>query len=99
MARHHRLTIVILNNDGGGIFGHLPIAEREDVFEKYFLTPHGRRFEHSATQFELKYAHTDTTENFRQAYEDALSSDASMIIEVTIDRQHSMDTHRRIVEL
>jgi len=99
LAQHHRLTIVILNNDGGGIFGHLPIAEREDVFEKYFLTPHGRRFEHTATQFELKYAHTDTTENFRQAYDDALGSDASTIIEVTIDRQHSMDTHRRIVEL
>ncbi|MDP7396881.1 MAG: thiamine pyrophosphate-dependent enzyme, partial [Lentisphaeria bacterium] len=99
LAQHHRLTIVILNNDGGGIFGHLPIAERTDVFENYFLTPHGRRFEHTATMFELNYVHTGTTENFRQAYEDALNSDASTIIEVTIDRQHSIDTHRRLVEL
>lgn len=99
LAQHHQLTIVILNNDGGGIFGHLPIAERADVFEKYFLTPHGRRFEHAAMMFELNYAHTETTENFRQAYEGALNSDASTIIEVTIERQHSMDTHRRILEL
>lgn len=35
------LVLLVLNNDGGGIFSHLPIAEQRDVFETVFGTPHG----------------------------------------------------------
>ncbi|MCK4462514.1 MAG: 2-succinyl-5-enolpyruvyl-6-hydroxy-3-cyclohexene-1-carboxylate synthase, partial [candidate division Zixibacteria bacterium] len=44
------MTIVLINNDGGGIFSLLPVAEREDIFEKYFATPHGLTFASSAEQ-------------------------------------------------
>lgn len=33
------LTVVLINNRGGGIFEHLPIAQSKDVFETYFATP------------------------------------------------------------
>ena len=33
------LTIVLINNNGGGIFEHLPIANQDSVFEGYFATP------------------------------------------------------------
>ncbi len=33
------LTVVVINNDGGGIFGHLPVAQFEPPFERYFATP------------------------------------------------------------
>lgn len=33
------LTVLLINNAGGGIFGHLPVAEFEPPFEKYFATP------------------------------------------------------------
>lgn len=33
------LTIVLLNNDGGGVFEFLPIAQHNPPFEKYFATP------------------------------------------------------------
>lgn len=35
------LVILLLENDGGGIFSHLPVARHEDVFEPLFGTPHG----------------------------------------------------------
>jgi 2-succinyl-5-enolpyruvyl-6-hydroxy-3-cyclohexene-1-carboxylate synthase len=35
------LAILLLENDGGGIFSHLPVARHEDVFESLFGTPHG----------------------------------------------------------
>ncbi len=38
------LTIILLNNNGGGIFQTLPIAQCEDVFEAYFATPQGVDF-------------------------------------------------------
>jgi len=33
------LTIVLINNDGGGIFEHLPVASMKSTFEDYFATP------------------------------------------------------------
>ena len=33
------LTIVLINNRGGGIFEHLPVAEFDPPFETYFATP------------------------------------------------------------
>jgi 2-succinyl-5-enolpyruvyl-6-hydroxy-3-cyclohexene-1-carboxylate synthase len=33
------LTVVLINNHGGGIFEHLPVAELEGTFEPYFATP------------------------------------------------------------
>ena len=41
------VTIITVNNDGGGIFSHLPARERlEDAtFDRLFQTPHGASFE------------------------------------------------------
>ncbi len=33
------LTIVLINNNGGGIFEHLPVAKFEPPFEEFFATP------------------------------------------------------------
>ncbi len=33
------LTIVLINNHGGGIFGHLPVADFPEAFEEFFATP------------------------------------------------------------
>lgn len=35
------LTVVVINNDGGGIFEHLPVAQFEPPFEEFFATPQG----------------------------------------------------------
>ena len=39
------LTIVCVNNDGGGIFEHLPIAQFDPPFERFFATPQERGFQ------------------------------------------------------
>jgi len=33
------LTVVLINNTGGGIFEHLPVAEFDPPFEEFFATP------------------------------------------------------------
>ncbi|MBS1148772.1 MAG: 2-succinyl-5-enolpyruvyl-6-hydroxy-3-cyclohexene-carboxylic-acid synthase [Myxococcaceae bacterium] len=50
IARQHGipLTVVAVNNDGGGIFSFLPIAERAEHFETLFGTPHGLDLAHLA---------------------------------------------------
>lgn len=41
LARELRgsLTVMLMNNDGGGIFEHLPVAQFEPPFERFFGTP------------------------------------------------------------
>src|SRR5205823_8462346 len=42
------LTVLCVNNDGGGIFQFLPIARSADRFEELFATPHGLDLEGAA---------------------------------------------------
>jgi 2-succinyl-5-enolpyruvyl-6-hydroxy-3-cyclohexene-1-carboxylate synthase len=42
------VVFVLIDNDGGGIFHMLPIADHEPDFTRYFATPHGLDFRHAA---------------------------------------------------
>ena len=48
------LTIVLLNNDGGGIFHFLPVAGETDAFEEHVATPHGLDFARAAALYGLR---------------------------------------------
>ena len=50
------LTIVLLNNDGGGIFHFLPVAGETDAFEEHVATPHGLDFAHAAKLYGCDFA-------------------------------------------
>jgi 2-succinyl-5-enolpyruvyl-6-hydroxy-3-cyclohexene-1-carboxylate synthase len=56
-----RLRIVVINNDGGGIFSLLPVAERADadVFSQLFVAPHGLTFASAAAFAGATYASVD----------------------------------------
>ncbi|TVR62520.1 MAG: hypothetical protein EA422_11245 [Gemmatimonadales bacterium] len=44
-AAGERVLLVVIHNDGGGIFHLLPIREYEPAFTPFFATPHGRGME------------------------------------------------------
>ncbi|MDQ2816238.1 MAG: thiamine pyrophosphate-dependent enzyme, partial [Actinomycetota bacterium] len=49
------LCLVVVNNDGGGIFSTLEQAAFPDSFERIFGTPHGAGLQHLAAAFGLPY--------------------------------------------
>jgi 2-succinyl-5-enolpyruvyl-6-hydroxy-3-cyclohexene-1-carboxylate synthase len=49
------VTIILLNNNGGGIFHRLPIAAFEPPFTRRFLTPHDLDFAPAAEMYGLHY--------------------------------------------
>jgi 2-succinyl-5-enolpyruvyl-6-hydroxy-3-cyclohexene-1-carboxylate synthase len=51
----NNLRILLLNNDGGGIFELLPDSGRLPECEAYFVTPHGLNGANSARDFDLDY--------------------------------------------
>jgi 2-succinyl-5-enolpyruvyl-6-hydroxy-3-cyclohexene-1-carboxylate synthase len=48
------LTVIIVNNGGGGIFEHLPISEHES-FEEFFATPQNVCFQNLSNAHKLSY--------------------------------------------
>ena len=88
------LTIVVLNNDGGGIFSFLPIARFPATFEKAFGTPHGYQFTAVARLFGLRYEQPKTMKNFIRVYQKAVAAGRSTLIEVKTNRQENVQVHQ-----
>jgi 2-succinyl-5-enolpyruvyl-6-hydroxy-3-cyclohexene-1-carboxylate synthase len=49
------LCVVVVNNDGGGIFAGLEPAAFPGPFERVFWTPHGASIQHLAAAFGIPY--------------------------------------------
>ncbi|MGZ4225515.1 MAG: 2-succinyl-5-enolpyruvyl-6-hydroxy-3-cyclohexene-1-carboxylic-acid synthase [Solirubrobacteraceae bacterium] len=92
------VTIVLLNNDGGGIFHFLPVAAEKDAFEQHVATPHGLDFSHAAALYGLDYERPASVAQLRRAVEAAVSHHSTTIIEVRTDREQNLALHRRIAE-
>jgi len=95
---NHPVTLVIINNDGGGIFHFLPIAENNEEFEEYFGTPHGLSFRNAASQFEIDYHAPETLPDLVRIREKCLDNSRSAIIEVRTDRHENHRQHQEIIE-
>ena len=79
------VTIVLLNNGGGGIFQRLPIREFEPAFSDYFIAAPGLDFAHAAALYDLKYVRADDRAAFRQAFSESVGREHSTLIEVQTD--------------
>jgi 2-succinyl-5-enolpyruvyl-6-hydroxy-3-cyclohexene-1-carboxylate synthase len=97
MLRDLHVVVIVLNNDGGGIFSFLPVASQKEFFEPYFGTPQGVGFEPAAKMFGLGYERPGTTEEFVEAYRAACSCDSSTLIEVKTDREENVALHRELL--
>ncbi len=79
------LTIILINNDGGGIFEHLPISQHE-AFEKCFATPQSCSFQKLCEAHEIDYKIPSTWEEIIQEIESPFPS-GIRLIEVMTDRK------------
>jgi 2-succinyl-5-enolpyruvyl-6-hydroxy-3-cyclohexene-1-carboxylate synthase len=93
-------TIVLLNNDGGGIFHMLPIEAYDPPFTSQFVTPHGLDFEPTGDLYDLSFARVDGGDRneFRDAYTEATMSDGSHVIEVRTDAESSHRVREQLRE-
>ena len=91
-----KLTIVLLHNDGGGIFNFLPVSGEGAAFVEHVATPHGLDFAHAATLFGLGYEVADGVEAFRAALGRALAAERTSIVAVHTDREANVALHRAV---
>lgn len=93
-----RATIVVLNNDGGGIFSFLPQATAvpPDRFEQLFGTPTGLDFRFAASLYGATFTRSVGWDAFRAAVAVGLAHDGLSIVEVVTDRARNIVQHRAI---
>ena len=92
------VALVIINNNGGGIFHFLPVSSQTALFERYFATPHGLSFETAAGLFGLTYANPDTLDGLCDAYGAALGRAGATLIEIRTGRAENAALHKAIDE-
>jgi 2-succinyl-5-enolpyruvyl-6-hydroxy-3-cyclohexene-1-carboxylate synthase len=76
------LCLVVVNNDGGGIFSTLEPAAFPASFERLFGTPHGTRLQHLAAAFGLPYQQLEQPGDLPKA----LQGSGLRIVEARTDR-------------
>ena len=79
------LTLVVINNHGGGIFSLLPVSECKDIFDTFWVAPHSYSFEGVCRQFGIRYERPATCEAFMKAYLASFEAPEPVLIEVETD--------------
>jgi 2-succinyl-5-enolpyruvyl-6-hydroxy-3-cyclohexene-1-carboxylate synthase len=98
-AKRHGLdlTVVLINNDGGGIFSFLSQStEATDEFELLFGTPHGLEFDGLVKTYGGTLERPADWQAFEDATALAISGGGLRVIEVRTNRQHNVEQHRVI---
>ncbi|RYL92118.1 2-succinyl-5-enolpyruvyl-6-hydroxy-3-cyclohexene-1-carboxylic-acid synthase [Sporolactobacillus sp. THM7-4] len=100
-AKLHKsnLTIVLINNDGGGIFSFLAQASEKTYFETLFGTPHGLDFSHVAHLYGADYQKVINGDEFKAAITRSFEISGLKIIEVPTRREDNVKKHKELQSL
>ena len=93
------LTIILINNDGGGIFSFLPQAAHPEHFEQLFGTPTGLNFQPVVEMYGGRFQRVDNWESFRKAVIQGLHSSGLDVIEIPTERTSNVKMHRQLWEV
>ncbi|TMC98748.1 MAG: 2-succinyl-5-enolpyruvyl-6-hydroxy-3-cyclohexene-1-carboxylic-acid synthase [Chloroflexi bacterium] len=95
IGRHGvKATIVVCDNNGGGVFNFLPQAQHPDVFEEIFATPLGLDFAQIARLYGLVYSPVTDRSGLEPAISDAIEKATPTMVVVKFKRDDSVSGHR-----
>lgn len=90
------MNIILVNNDGGGIFSYLPQKKAAGPhFERLFGTPTGLDFENTAHLYQLGYKRFTDIQSFEYAELNAMSA---TLYEIMTERASNYEAHQELYE-
>lgn len=100
IAKRYKLpiTIILINNNGGGIFSFLPQAEDEKYFEHLFGTPLDIDFEHAVTMYGGKYDAVKNESELTEVLRENRETETFSVVEIKTDRTENVVWHRHLWE-
>jgi 2-succinyl-5-enolpyruvyl-6-hydroxy-3-cyclohexene-1-carboxylate synthase len=87
--------IVLLNNDGGGIFSFLPQSAHREQFESLFGTPHGLSFRPAVEMYGGSYRRIDAWPDLREVLRRP-GERGLRVVEMVTDRERNVELHRKV---
>ncbi|MDP4672100.1 MAG: thiamine pyrophosphate-dependent enzyme, partial [Solirubrobacteraceae bacterium] len=90
------LTIVLIDNDGGGIFDFLEVSEHEAFYHQHVLTPTGLDVAGAAAAFGLHLLEPTTLDEFSAALDYGVTSDGTQLIHLRTERAANVELHRAL---
>jgi 2-succinyl-5-enolpyruvyl-6-hydroxy-3-cyclohexene-1-carboxylate synthase len=93
------LVMVVVNNNGGGIFSFLPQAGFPEHFESLFATPRPANFEMMATEHGLEYQFIELSADLGPAIAEAITDGGRHLLEIRTDRTDNVARHRQLTSL
>ncbi len=94
------VIIILINNNGGGIFNFLPISAYNEIFNEYFVAPHGYRFAGAAENFKIKHNYAFDRDDFKKLFEYARlcaqNKKESFIIEAVTNGEYDFRLRKKI---
>jgi 2-succinyl-5-enolpyruvyl-6-hydroxy-3-cyclohexene-1-carboxylate synthase len=99
IAARHRvpLLVVVVNNDGGGIFSFLPQAALGDTFEMLFGTPHGLELSGAVTMCGGRHVRVRSRAELGAAIARWRADPSFTVVEVPSDRAATRMLHARLL--
>lgn len=93
-------TILVVNNNGGGIFNSLDIAKLNiPQFEEYWKTPHNIDFKKVSSLYKCKYFQTDKIKNIPKLINKSFNIKGLKLIELKIDAEKATKNEQKIYDL
>jgi 2-succinyl-5-enolpyruvyl-6-hydroxy-3-cyclohexene-1-carboxylate synthase len=90
------LTIIVVDNGGGGLFDSLPQARHAPQFDRLFVTPPNRDLGSLARLHDVRYVSVTDEEELVAEANASLDSGGVHVIRVHIDRRHDLDVRRQL---
>lgn len=88
------ITVLLINNNGGGIFSFLPQAEYPKHFEMLFGTPLELDFRHVIEMYGGSYEKVQDWDHYQQAFANDLQVNGLRVLEISTDRDRNLSEHR-----
>ena len=93
------LTIVVIDDNGGGIFSFLPVAQQGEAisFDRLFHTPHDLDLARVASLFELDYHTAGSVSELNAALASTLRTEGVSIVHARVDAADNAARFREII--
>ncbi|HEX2101626.1 MAG TPA: 2-succinyl-5-enolpyruvyl-6-hydroxy-3-cyclohexene-1-carboxylic-acid synthase, partial [Candidatus Synoicihabitans sp.] len=89
------LTVVLINNQGGGIFEHLPVAQFDPPFEEFFATPQAVDFAALMSAYGVEHVLVNDWRQFESLMHQ-LPSNGVRVLELRTDRKRDAAMRKRL---
>ncbi len=91
----NNLKIILINNNGGGIFTLLPIQKEEDVLS-VITSPHKEKFNTIALNFNMFYKELQDIKEFPETIKEFQKINSHALLEITVDHKLNQNIYNQL---